>query len=252
MNINTGWRLIRTVTLFTICCFFSAELSASDLVIVTFGDSTTAPRGKLKVYTDLLQSEFQSQKQSTKVFNAGVGGNTTEQGRVRFAKDVLARNPSITVVQFGINDSAVDVWKMPPKTEPRIALNRYIENLRYFVRKLKMQGGEVILMTPNPLRWTPKLKELYGKLPYQPDEEGGFNILLKKYAEAVRQIGKQETVPVVDVYAAFEKYGKAEGQSVDELLLDGMHPNEKGQHLVFELLKKSQPLKQFLLSPAAR
>ena len=61
-------------------------------------------------------------------------------------------------------------------------------------------------------------------------------MLLKKYAQAVRALGKREKVTVIDVYAAFEAFGKKAGQSVDDLLLDGMHPNDRGQRIVGGLL----------------
>ena len=37
------------------------------------------------------------------------------------------------VIQFGINDAAVDVWKKPPATEPRVPLNEYLDNLRTMI-----------------------------------------------------------------------------------------------------------------------
>lgn len=219
------WYLPKMVWLLLLLIFgthFSCDLSASELAIVSFGDSTTAPRGQLMVYTDLLRNELLRGNQQSVVFNAGVGGNTTEMGRKRFERDVIGKQPSMVIIQFGINDSAVDVWKTPSATKPRVSLDRYGVNLRYFIRELKKQQAQVVLMTPNSLRWTPKLKELYGKYPYLTDQPDGFNVLLKQYAELVRKIGKEQSVPVVDVYAAFEKYGKKTGQSVEHLLLDGI------------------------------
>ena len=104
-----------------------------------------------------------------RVINAGVGGNTTEMARKRFEADVLSHRPRIAIIQFGINDAAVDVWKTPPATQPRVSLERYEANLRHFVETLKSSHALVVLMTPNPLRWTPKLKEMYGRPPYQPE-----------------------------------------------------------------------------------
>jgi lysophospholipase L1-like esterase len=54
----------------------------------------------------------------------------------------------------------------------------------------------------------------------------------------VREVARQEQLPLVDVFAAFERYGQVPGQSIDELLLagDGIHPNQAGQHLVCKLL----------------
>jgi len=61
-------------------------------------------------------------------------------------------------------------------------------------------------------------------------------VLLKSYAAAVRKIAKEEHVPLVDVYAAFENYDKQPNQAADDLLLDGMHPNTAGQRMVADLL----------------
>jgi len=220
-----------------------SRLLAAELVVVAFGDSTTAPRGELKVFADLLQHELVGRKLDAKVINAGVGGNTTRRAMSRFETDVLAKQPDIVIIQFGINDAAVDVWKTPPAVKPRVSLQEYEANMRNFIRQLKSRRIQVVLMTPNCLSWTPKLKKLYGKSPYLPDEESGFNVLLVQYAKVVHRIGREELVPVVDVYTAFEKHGKEKGRSVDDLLLDGMHPNRKGQQIVFELLKASAPFK---------
>ena len=93
-------------------------------------------------------------------------------------------------------------------------------------------------MTPNPMRWTPALKQMYGKPPYRPDAPDGFNEILQTYADCVQGVANKHAVPLVDVYAAFQAYGKDKGKSIDELLLDGMHPNDKGHRLVADLLIK--------------
>ena len=198
-------------------------------VIVAFGDSTTAPRGALRVYADIIRDELPKRGIDAEVFNAGVGGNHTAAARKRFERDVLERRPDVVIIQFGINDSAVDVWKKPPATKPRVSLKRYEENLRYFVRSIRQAGAKPLLMTPNPLRWTPKLKKLYGKPPYDADDEDGFNVLLENYAEKVREIARDVEVPLIDIWKAMQP-------KADALLLDGMHPNTKGQALVAERL----------------
>jgi hypothetical protein len=44
-------------------------------------------------------------------------------------------------------------------------------------------------MTTNPLRWTSKLRELYGKPPYNADAEDGFEALnLTRYNDALRKL----------------------------------------------------------------
>lgn len=204
--------------------------------IVAFGDSTTAARGSLVVYASRLEHLFEGLGRSVRVINAGVPGNTTEDGRARFQQDVLDRHPEWVIVQFGINDSAIDVWRDPPAREPRISRARYRENLRYFLKELAARDIHAVLMTPNPMRWAAKTRELYDKPPYDRNDPDGFNVLLRDYAKAVREVAAEAGVPLVDVYAVFQAYDAVEGQSMDELLLDGMHPNDKGHAMVAELL----------------
>ena len=213
-----------------------APHAGKTVTIVAFGDSTTAPRGALQVYADCLKSELPKKGIQAAIINAGVGGNTTAAAKARFEKDVLERRPDLAVIQFGINDSTVDVWKQPPATESRVKKNQYAENLGYFVDKLREKGCQVILMTPNPMRWTPGLKGQYGRPPYRPDDADGFNVTLSRYADCARAVARQKKVPLVDVYAAYQAYGKVKGHSMDELLLDGMHPNDRGHRLTASLL----------------
>lgn len=213
-----------------------ARQSGKRITLVAFGDSTTAPRGPVRIYLECLKQELAAKGIEVEAFNAGVGGNTTEDARLRFERDVLARRPDLVVIQFGINDAAVDVWRTPPAAQPRIAADRYVENIEHFATGICGQAARVILMTPNPMRWTPALLTRYGKPPYQPTDPDGFNMLLKAYAEALRGVAKRHRLPLVDVYAAFQAYGNANNQSIDDLLLDGMHPNDAGHRLVAERL----------------
>lgn len=204
--------------------------AADKTTVVTFGDSTTATRGDLRIYSRILEEELSG----VTIINAGVGGHNTKHARARFAKDVRAHDPDLVVIQFGINDAAVDVWKDPPQQTNRVSLAEYEKNLRHFVDTLKADGAGVILMTPNLLRWTPKMREIYGKPPYDPDDEDGFNRFLGSYARVVRELAAEKELPLVDVYRLFETYGESPDRSVDDLLLDGVHPNEAGQRIVAE------------------
>lgn len=202
--------------------------------IVMFGDSTTAvrPGAVQKVYALRVMESLQSIGSSMGVHNAGIGGNTTDAARARLAKDVLAHKPRVVVIQFGLNDSAIDVWKNPPATEPRVPLAAYEANLRAIVAAVREAGAKPILMTTNPLRWSSLTRDKYGKPPYQPNDVDGFEKpMLPRYNETVRKLAAELKVPLVDVRAAYDQQ-----PSIDALLLDGMHPNDKGHQLVAELL----------------
>lgn len=209
--------------------------SGADLRIVCFGDSTTAPRKGVVPYCEQIRAA------GVETINRGVPSNTTEHGRARFEKDVLAEKPDIVIIQFGINDSAIDTWKKPPAVEPRVSVTRYEENLTYFLRMLKGAGAKVILMTFNPLTWTPKLKELYGTPPYRPDDADGLNEGRAEYLAVVRRLAGEHRVTLLDVDAAYMAYARQPGRGVDDLLLDGIHPNTAGHQLVADGLKRLLP-----------
>jgi lysophospholipase L1-like esterase len=212
-----------------------AALSAS-ATIVAFGDSTTAPRGRTEVYATLLANELSFEGGDVRVINAGVGGNTTAQAKTRFEKDVLEHKPDVVIIQFGINDSAVDVWKSPPATGPRVALADYRKNLTGMVQTLKERGTRVVLMTPNALYWTPTLLKLYSGPPYFPEDADGMNVVLRDYAEAVRGIARDEGVGLLDIFEAFKKSDQLPGRKPGWLCGDGMHPDDDGHRLVANLL----------------
>ncbi len=201
--------------------------------IIMFGDSTTAQRhgAVKKVYAQRVLEALQGVGSTLSVYNAGVSGDTTRTARGRLTGDVLRYRPRVVVIQFGINDAAVDVWKKPPADQPRVPLDEYAQNLRWMVNTLRRQQIKPVLMTTNPLRWTPKLRQLYGRTPYRPEEVDGFDApMLARYNEAVRRLAAELAVPLVDVHKAF-----MDGDA-DKLLLDGMHPNDAGHQLITKLL----------------
>lgn len=210
----------------------AALLDPGAHTVVCFGDSTTAPRGSLYVYPDILRDELPQWGITGGVINSGVGGNTTVMARSRFQSDVRNYSPDVVIIQFGINDSAVDT----AGGSPRVDLSTYTNNMTYFVQTLKNDGAQVVLMTPNPLRWTPTLLQYYGHDPYDVDDPMGFNVTLYGYADAVRAIAASENVQLIDVFQNYVDYDQVAGQSMDNLLLDGMHPNTQGQRMTGDAL----------------
>ena len=213
------------------------------LTIVTLGDSTTAVddwSGRdVAVYPDLLPEVLAACGVRARVVNAGIGGTTTRDALERLDRDVRVFSPDLVVIQFGINDSWIDVDE--GRREPRLTREEYRENLRSLARALAREDARVVLMTPNPMRWAdPFYIDAFEKAPGLLDtgSERGLNALLDLYAEDAREVARGEAVPLVDVHRAFEEYGGVPGQAVADLLLegDGIHPSAAGQRLVCRLL----------------
>jgi lysophospholipase L1-like esterase len=210
------------------------------LRIAAFGDSTTAFRDDVTcVYSQRLASSLSSfstpeHTVSFEIINAGVSGHTTRNALDRFDRDILERSPHLVIIQFGLNDSCIDVQM--GKTGPRVSREDYEKNLLYFIEKIREQHARVILMTPNPARWTEDIKRIWGKPPYDISDPMGFNLLNSEYAESVRELGKKMKVPVVDIYRLFLDYHREKGKTMDELLTDGIHPNDRGHRLITSAL----------------
>ena len=155
----------------------------------------------------------------------------TRQALARLDRNVRSQRPDLVVVRFGINDSWIDVDQ--GRTRSRLYRSGYRGNLRTIVRRLRRDGARQVLMTPNPMRWSdPYYIKAFTEHPgvLNVNAVSGIDRLLDVYAEDVRDVAKSESVALVDVFEAFERYGKIPGQSMEDILLagDGIHPNGSG------------------------
>jgi lysophospholipase L1-like esterase len=133
----------------------------------------------------------------------------------RFETDVLAHNPDLVIIGFGTNDAHID--GSAPDGPSRIPLKRYKRNLKMMIKALQSQGAEVILLAPNGLR---------GKYPeYQ-------NVRLKQYVEVVKKLSNKYQTGLVDNFKLFSDYYDIKENAAEEILLDGVHPNDKGHALM--------------------
>jgi len=125
--------------------------------IVALGDSTTATAQDWtpqieEVYADCLPAALDRHGIRAEVVNVGIGGTTTRDAVARLDHDVRRHHPDIVVVQFGINDSWIDADE--GRTRPRLTRDEYRRNLKHIIRTLELDGARIVLMTPNPMRWS--------------------------------------------------------------------------------------------------
>src|SRR3954451_25128451 len=103
--------------------------------IVCFGDSLTAGAGldPSQSYPEVLQKELDARGQRYRVVNAGVSGDTTQDGLARVAM-VLAEKPAVVVLEFGANDG---LRGQPVATTAA--------NLKQIIEELQKGGAKVVL-----------------------------------------------------------------------------------------------------------
>jgi len=228
-------RIIPVIVAALVTTLAAAEICASDFTIIALGDSTTARRpGIERVYADRIGSLLTAKGIDARIVNVGVPRHTTVDARKSFEKAVLAHDPAIVIIQFGINDSFVDVHK--GSDTPRVAKGIFERNLDYFAAALEASGAQPIFMTPNPLYWTPDLRNRFGKAPYDIDDRFGLNLFNGEYAASVRRIAAERELPLIDIYQHYVDHDEKNAQSADRLLLDGMHPNDEGHKITAALL----------------
>lgn len=200
--------------------------AADSIKIVCFGNSTTAARKTIdKVYPERLKEILFNAGLHASVYNAGLGGSHTGSyidnnfhkilhARDRFDTAVLAKAPNWLIIAFGINDAWQDKGKEGPN---RIPLEAYQSNLNFFIQKSKEQGIKIILLTPNPIG---SKYEIWRKKE------------LSLYSKATKKIARKNKIALVDEWGLFYQNTQNSTIGVDELLLDGLHPNDLGHAIV--------------------
>lgn len=202
------------------------------MTLVTFGNSTTAPREKIeKVYALRVKEDLKARGLNIKVINAGTpsshSGSVKDNdfakvahGRDRFDTGVLRYHPDWVTINFGLNDSWQDKGKNGPS---RISVRDYRKNLAFYIDRIRAQNGKAILLTPNPV----------GK-----KFNGYHKRRLKKYRRAVRKLSAKKEVPLIDTWRLFYRYVEGLPGGIDSLLLDGIHPGDTGHGLIAKEIEK--------------
>jgi len=214
-------------------------------VIVAFGDSVTegwmdvSTRDGFAVYHHqlkvLLHERFP--EPVLNVINSGRAGETVTDGLKRLEPDVFRYAPDLVLVQFGLNDCAaggaagVDSFRRTVQTA--------VERIR------EATGAEVILLTPNfmctadnPNICAEHRDKGWAETFCRLQNEG----TVARYAQAVRDVGSELSVPVADIYGQWQRLAD-EGGDTDALLANGLnHPNAEGHRLaaqtIFEVLMR--------------
>jgi len=157
------------------------------------------------------------------IVNAGAAGTGAVYGLERLERDVLSKNPDLTVVCFGLNDCGKE----------DDGISEYIESLRKIFARLREAGSEVIFMTPCMLAEKvsetihPSFVELAEKLSDRQNRG-----VLDSYIDAARALCAEENVPVCDTYAKWKRMAEL-GVDVTELLSNKLNHPTRELHNLF-------------------
>ncbi len=189
------------------------ELGKSPVKIVCLGDSVTGVyyhTGGRRAYPEMLEIGLQRQFPSAdiRVINAGISGNSTQNGLDRLDRDVLSHKPHLITISFGLNDVA------------RHPIDLFRKNLLELVRRCREAGSQVVLCTPNMVINT-------GARPIGKVSE---------YCDVIRAVAKEQQTPICDQFVAGEQQQKRDAWAWRLTLSDEIHPNMAGHKLMAEEL----------------
>lgn len=131
-NLSKWLMLITLFATITACSKPYFTKLSSDGTILAFGDSLTAGNGTSSEnsYPNVL-----SQISGHKVINAGISGETTEQGAVRFAQVLQETHPQLVILMEGGNDILRNI--NPQETK---------HNLESMIKQAQLQHVQIMLV----------------------------------------------------------------------------------------------------------
>jgi lysophospholipase L1-like esterase len=195
--------------------------------IAVIGDSTVCdyPEGSpTRGWGQYLGDYF---RENVKVVNLAASGRSTKTfiAEGRWTR-TLAEKPQFILIQFGHNDS-----HGKEKPEATDAATDYREYLRRYVTEARAIGATPVFITPMHRRSF--------------DAEGKLTDILAPYAEAMKTVGAETHVPVVDLHAmSGELYLQLGPEKCLELANkagDATHFGEKGARAMAELVMSKLP-----------
>jgi lysophospholipase L1-like esterase len=194
--------------------------------IIYFGDSLTALAGQeapkehvTKGYVRIVREALEGSHpdKQIKVNWVATGGHTVPDLLMRVDKDVIARRPTIVVIQIGCNDAR------------RIPKETFQSSLEQLIDKLQGAGIKVIQCSLTSVG----------------EKHDGTNkddAKLEEFAQVERDVARAKKVPLNDLRRAFVEHWKQhnpDNKPSGILTYDGNHFNQAGHDFVAaQMLKK--------------
>jgi lysophospholipase L1-like esterase len=189
--------------------------------IIFFGDSLTNLAGEEKPKEHVTKGYVRTVRESLQAKHpdkqievdwVATGGHTVPDLLKRVDADVIAKKPTIVVIQIGCNDAR------------RIPKETFKSSLEELNDKLQMAGIQVVQCSLTSVG----------------EKHDGTNKddpKLDEFAEVEREVSKAKQVPLIDLRKAFVAYWKKNNphnKPSGILTYDGNHFNQKGMDFVAE------------------
>ena len=206
---------------------YNGLIEHGPITIVAFGDSVT--HGAVgpdeinyeTVYWNRLKQRINGVRDyvPVNVINAGIGGITAKDSITRMEMQVLAHNPDLVIVCFGLNDV-------------NGTLEEYLDALRNIFGRCQEREVDIIFMTPNMLNTyvaegTEEKYREYAAKTAEMQNCGRMDLFMESACKLASSMG----VAVCDCYGAWKKL--SETQDTTLLLANRINHPTKEMHALF-------------------
>jgi lysophospholipase L1-like esterase len=187
---------------------------------ITFGYKPVDPNRGSQVanpYPKVLQERLRNVFNNTNitVVNRGTSGWQTDEAVANFSTKVLAENPDLVIMMFGINDCRGNSTYGNP-----VLLPEYRKNLQSMVYDAKNNGIEVTLMSSNPIL----------------DSGNNNHKKLGSYAKAMGEVSVAHSTAFVDLHAELTKLFFSKKEAPFKIFLDNIHFADDKYALIADIL----------------
>ncbi len=205
------------------------HLKAGDTVVF-YGDSITDQR----LYTTFVETFAVTRFPALPVrfVHSGWGGDRVSGGGggpvdVRLKRDVLAYHPSVVTIMLGMNDGRYRPFEEGIFRDFTTGYEHIVHSLRS-----GLPGVRITAIRPSP----------YDDVTQPPKFEGGYNAVLVRYGDYLKDLAARENLTLADlnapIVADLERAKATDPELARHILPDRVHPGPGGHLLMAgELLK---------------
>lgn len=192
-------------------------------VVVFYGDSITDQR----LYTTFVETFVVTRypKLPVRFVHSGWGGDRVTGGGGgpvddRLRRDVLAYKPTVMTIMLGMNDGSYRAFD-------DAIFHTYADGYEHIVKFMKdsVPGIRMTLIDPSP----------YDDVTRAPMFEGGYNAVLIKYGQFVKDLAQRSGIDFADLNTgltdALRRASAADAANASKIVPDRVHPHRSG-HLV--------------------
>ena len=194
--------------------------------VLVFGDSIVWGRGENPSYSWVgrLKNDFEKQNFYNTVYNLGIPGETSNSLQQRFLVELKSRvvkkrteDDFLIIIAVGMNDS-----RFLDENNCEVEIEEFEKYIRSLISISKQYTNNIAVLEITPV--DEKKTTPYESHHYTNERICLFNNIICKAA-------KEEDVHLISVFEEFK------AKNLNELLVDGIHPNTKGYDILYSIIK---------------